>query len=90
MRVPTRLDEGRLSVQTVVLVLGTLTLVLVIKQGDQQHKFATGGCAVGVTTRRWRRQKNTESGYSLSYEEKYIPKNTVRVKEKEQHSSTYL
>ena len=36
-----RLDEGRLSVQTVVLMLGTLTPVLVIKQGDQQHKFAT-------------------------------------------------
>ena len=38
----TRLDEGRLSVQTVILMLGPLAPVLVIKQDDQQHKFATG------------------------------------------------
>ena len=38
----TRFEEGRLSVQTPVLMLGTLTPVLVIKQGYQQHKFATG------------------------------------------------
>ena len=35
-----RLDEGRLSVQTVVLMLGTLTPVLVIKRVGQWTKFA--------------------------------------------------